>query len=173
MPKIKLTQGKFLILDQKDYSEMVDKSIHLSQSRNRFYARILTADRKRIYVHRFVSKCPEGYQVDHINGDTLDNRRSNLRICTNAENNRNKPMHSDNKSGYKGVYFFPWGKRTNRWCSRISTAGKSVLLGYFPTAYAAAGAYDLAAIRLHGKYALLNFPKKIRKKSFTLSGKAR
>lgn len=101
---------------------------------------------------------PKGLQVDHKNGNTLDCRRSNLRICTNAQNNQNKKKHRDNISGYKGVSFFRWGNRSKRWKANIFAHGKHYRMGYFHTAKEAAKAYDIMALKLHGEYASLNFP---------------
>jgi hypothetical protein len=79
-------------------------------------------------MHRVVVNAPKGTVVDHINGDSLDNRKENLRICTNAENVRNSPKHSNNTSGYKGVI---WAKREQKWCAQIIVDGKLINLGYY------------------------------------------
>lgn len=91
-------------------------------------------------------------QVDHINGDPLDNRRSNLRLATHAENQRNKGRYSNNTSGYKGV---SWAKKENKWQAQISFNGKVKYLGYFATAEDAYESYCKAAKELHGEYANL------------------
>lgn len=89
--------------------------------------------------------------VDHINHNTLDNRKSNLRVCTNAENSRNQILSSNNTSGYKGVT-----KAGNRWVAKISFNGKLIHLGTYNTPEEAAQAYDIAAKALHKDFALLN-----------------
>lgn len=91
------------------------------------------------------------HQVDHINGDKLDNRIINLREATNAENSRNRP--SKGKSGYRGVSFH---KRTGLYHARIMTDGKKMFLGAFVCPKVAAIAYNNAAKELHGKFATLN-----------------
>lgn len=104
----------------------------------------------RIYLHRYITKAPDGIQVDHINGDRLDNRSKNLRVCTNKQNNRNK---GPQKGKYKGVH---WSKTSKRWVAQITKNYKVRHLGCFMTAEAAALAYNEAAKELHGEYAYLN-----------------
>lgn len=89
-------------------------------------------------------------QIDHINGNTMDNRRSNLRIATHAENVRNRLAQRNNKSGYKGVYFHA---RSQRWRATIQHEGKRHYLGSFDTAELASAAYTAAADRLYGAFA--------------------
>lgn len=92
--------------------------------------------------------------VDHINGDGLDNRRSNLRLATSSQNGANIPAPSHNTSGYKGVSLY---KRTGRW--RAYAGANARHLGYFATAEEAARAYDAAATETWGNFARLNFPR--------------
>lgn len=104
--------------------------------------------------HRVIMSAPSGMQVDHINGNTLDNRRCNLRICTSAENGRNRKPRKGGSSGYKGVC---WNKPAQKWQARIMVGGKSISLGYFDDEVEAARAYDAAACEFHGDFARLNF----------------
>ncbi len=96
---------------------------------------------------------PDGKQVDHINGNPLDNRRENLRICENAENNRNKGLTKASTSGYKGVSLY---KRSGTWRAYIVTNYKQKHLGTFDNPIDAAKAYNVAAIKFHGEFARLN-----------------
>jgi len=90
--------------------------------------------------------------VDHVNGDGLDNRFENLRLCSNAENCRNSKKRSNNRQKYKGV-----SKQTNGgYTARIMVDGKQMVLGTFRTQEAAGEAYNQAAIKHHGEYAKLN-----------------
>ena len=104
------------------------------------------------FMHRFIMLPDPDQQVDHINGNHLDNRRDNLRLCTNAENHANLSIPANNTSGYKGV-----SKSRRRWRASIGQRGQCTHLGVFASAVDAALAYDLAAIRLFGEYARPNF----------------
>lgn len=91
--------------------------------------------------------------IDHINGDGGDNRISNLRLATESQNCQNRRMRSNNTSGFKGVYFY---KASKTWRASISFEKKRILIGNFPTPEKAAAAYDEAAQKLFGQYALTN-----------------
>lgn len=115
------------------------------------------ADRGRvdIYLHHFViGAVPKGAQVDHINGDTLDNRLCNLRIATSTQNNANSTRRKDNTSGFKGVYFH---KQRKKWCARVHVNHKTISLGMFLDVQDAARAYDVAAKKHFGEFARTNF----------------
>ena len=106
-------------------------------------------------IHRFIMNAPDDLMVDHINpSDTLDNRRSNLRLATRQQNAWNSRSQSGG-SKYKGVH---WCKRENKWVARIMINGKKKLVGYFYSETEAAHAYDAAALEHFGEFALLNFP---------------
>ena len=109
--------------------------------------------RRLVQMHRYVSLPSPDEEVDHINGDRLDNRRSNLRVCRRGENARNQARHRDNRSGFKGVFKHQPGW----WRARICAAGHIRDLGTFRDPVDVALAYDLAAIELHGEFAHLNF----------------
>ncbi len=116
---------------------------------------------EKIYWHTFITNPPSGKVVDHINGDTLDNRRSNLRAVTWKQNSMNRAANRTRKgrpttSPYKGV---SWDKRRNRWVSSIGHDYKPILLGYFRMAEDAARVYDAKAKELFGEFAYQNFPR--------------
>jgi hypothetical protein len=108
---------------------------------------------RRILLHRLISGAPQGVIVDHIDGDRLNNRRENLRLCGNAENLRNRKTPKNNKTGYKGV---SRDARRNKYQAIIKAENKKHYLGSFDTPEKAALAYNAAAIRLHGEFARLN-----------------
>lgn len=96
----------------------------------------------------------DNHIIDHKNGNTLDNRRENLRICTYSENNRNrKQISSNNKSGYKGV---SWDKQKNKWRTCLNINKKQKHIGFFNDIIEAAKAYNEAAIKYFGEFAKLN-----------------
>ena len=103
-----------------------------------------------LLIHRFIMNCPKGMVVDHINCNPLDNRKSNLRICTITENNRNTKIMRNNKSGYKGV---SWDKYMKKWVAFIRINNKSKSLGYFNTPELAHAAYCAAAKEHFGEFA--------------------
>ena len=96
---------------------------------------------------------PDGLVVDHINGNGLDNRRSNLRLVTVVQNNWNAAPHQNARSKFKGVAFH---KARGKWYARIACNGRRTLLGYFDREIDAATAYNEAASTLHGEFARLN-----------------
>lgn len=103
-------------------------------------------------MHRLIMGFPVNMEVDHINGDTLDNRRCNLRICTHAENMANRKIHRDNTSGYRGVY---WSKERNMWRVQIYINGKKIDR-YDKTLKGAALKYNELALKYRGKDARIN-----------------
>lgn len=104
-------------------------------------------------MHSLIAATPVGMVTDHIDHNGLNNQRSNLRVCSRSENMFNQRVHSNNTSGYKGV---SWNKVARKWDARIAFHGKRLLIGYFDTIEDASRAYDSAAQRLHGDFAVLN-----------------
>lgn len=155
--QIPLTQGQVAIVDDED-AELVLAQGKWGASRNRksFYARRNAArpegGQRTLYLHAFLT----GYAItDHINGNGLDNRRSNLRDATATQNAANRGLDRNNTSGYKGVY---WHIRDRKWVAHMEAERATIWLGYHPTAEAAARAYDAAALECFGEFAWLNFP---------------
>lgn len=157
MKEIPLTQGKVALIDDGDYELVSQYRWHARLDGSKWYAaRAATPRGGAMYMHRFLlSLTDRRMQADHINGDGLDNRRSNLRTASRAENNRNRRMFSTNTSGYKGVSRCTDG---SKWQSRITAHGMECYLGRFATPQEAALAYDAKARELHGEFARLNFP---------------
>jgi hypothetical protein len=110
---------------------------------------------KSVPMHRLIINPPAEMDTDHRNGDTLDNRRSNLRACTSTQNNANRRLiQKNNSSGYRGVSLRTF------YTSRIIVNRKMIHLGTFKEPIAAARAYDQAAVKYFGEFAKLNFPPK-------------
>jgi len=105
-------------------------------------------------MHREIMDAPAGMEVDHINGNGLDNRKCNLRLATSSQNKRNqRKQRRKTSSKYKGVY---WHKRDKVWVVRIQAEGKEKYIGSYKTEQEAALAYNEAALKYHGEYAKLN-----------------
>lgn len=160
MKKIKLTQGKFVLVDDCDYEYLNQWKWCTGKLRNTFYAvrgsrRSESKKRKLIYMSKVILQRMEikFKQVDHIDGNGLNNQRSNLRSATNQENLFNQGLRSDNTSGHKGV---SWNKRVQKWQVCIRVNGKNKHLGLFDDIEDAARAYNQAAKKHYKKFARLN-----------------
>ena len=121
--------------------------------------RLLRVNQKNMWAHRVAwllatGEDPEGFVVDHINGDRLDNRIENLRLATYSQNSANAKRHSRNTSGLKGASrVFKRGKWTGRWQATITYRREQMYLGSFDTKEEAHAAYLEAARRLQGEFA--------------------
>lgn len=147
---IPLSQGKFAIVDIGEFAELNKRKWCIN---NYGYA---VAGSGTILMHRIIMKAARGFSVDHINHNTLDNRRINLRIANQQQNAANQMLRPSNKSGYKGVSFFRQGQRKKRWIAVIHFNYKRKPIGYFNTALEAALAYDKKAEELFGEFAATN-----------------
>jgi len=106
------------------------------------------------FLHRFIMNTPKGMCVDHINHNTLDNQKHNLRLVTYSQNNMNRRKNSKKETSlYKGVCY---NKHRNKWRCCIKLNGKSKEIGSFTTEEQSALAYNDAAKQYHGEFALLN-----------------
>ncbi len=153
MKYIELTQGFKAIVDDEDYDELVRYKWCYN---NGYAVRNARINGKSIIIlmHRVVMKTPDELEVDHEDGNELNNQKYNLRNCLHAINNQNKKIYSNNTSGYKGVHFFI---KTQKWLAYIKINNKRIHLGYFFDILDAARAYDVAAIKYFGEFAKLNF----------------
>lgn len=158
MKEIPLTQGKVALVDDEDYEELSKYKWCAVRYWNNFYAkRYIRKNGKRAmeYMHREIMEAVgRACEVDHIDGDGLNNQRANLRICTHNENTLNLQMNRRNTSGYKGVSF---DRKRNRYQAYIRVRYRSYHIGRYKTSIEAAIAYDDVARKIHGKFACLNF----------------
>jgi hypothetical protein len=153
---IPLTQGKYAIIDAADFERVAQFNWCASVSGNRVYARC-NIEGRSVFLHRFLTNAPKGMVVDHIDHDGLNDRQSNLRICTFQENLHNSRPHGKS-SRFKGVC---WDKAGRRWVVYICHNRRSRFVGHFTDEIEAARAYDRKAYELFGEYAYLNFPEEI------------
>jgi hypothetical protein len=163
MREILLTQNKVAVVDDEDFEYLSQFGWHARKDRHTFYAaRNIMQNGKRITqgMHRLIMDAPCDMEIDHINGNGLDNRRCNLRLCTTPQNKRNSRLRKDNKSGFKGV---SWNKAAQKWVSQITHNGKVIYIGSFDNTVDAAIAYNEAALTLHGEFARINNVRKMQR----------
>jgi len=151
---ILLTQGRVAIVDDEDFERLSRWKWHYDKGYAVRMSSALLGRRKPILMHREILNTPEEMETDHVNGDGLDNRHENLRVCIHAENQHNSQKSRANTSGYKGVSFC---KSHQKWCAFIGINGKVKFLGGFIDVLDAAYAYDNAARNLFGDFARTNF----------------
>lgn len=152
---IMLTTGEKVLVDPEDHAYLSQFAWARHGNKTNTYARRRTKER-RILMHREILGTPsKGLETDHINGNGLDNRKANLRVCTRMQNqqNSNKQKNGNPSSKYKGVSFY---KLKNKWRAEISVKGLHMRLGYFENEIDAAIAYNKAAIKYFKEYANIN-----------------
>jgi len=156
MKKIPLSNGGYTIVDDSDFERLNKRSWRLN---NRGYVSRTTTKKGRgtgIYMHRVILglRRGDGKIADHINGNPLDNRRSNLRIVDSSRNSQNRTKKKSVSSQYIGV---SWFKRDGKWRALIRVNKRQVFLGHFDNEEEAAKVYDRAALKYFGKHARTNF----------------
>lgn len=144
---IPLTQGRVVKVDSEDYN-------YLSKNKWLYDSGYAKRHKKRpekgwIIMHRVIMNAPNNLHCDHINGDKLDNRKSNLRLCSNAQNMMNRPKQVNNKSGFRGV---SWHKQRRKWRAYIKSNGKQIALGLYDSPEEASKAYQEVAKDLFGEF---------------------
>ena len=146
MPDLQLTNStETVLVDDSMYKELSKTRWRLN-----FYGAVVG---NRVFLSRVITKAPVGLVVDHINRNKLDNRMTNLRICTQQQNTFNQTKHKRGSSKFKGVNFH---EGTGKWRARINPNRKGIHLGLFEKEQEAADAYDKAATKHYGDFALLN-----------------
>ena len=157
--RIYLGEGLWTILDQEDYYRYGSFKWSFMGNRGKIYAvRGIRIGKEKITIlplHREIMKPPKRRIVDHKNGDSLDNRRANLRLATRAQNSYNCRKRKNTTSKYIGVSF---DKPTKDWAVQIKHKGKHIWIGRFKSEVEAARAYDKVAKKYRGEFARLNFP---------------
>jgi len=153
--RLPLTKGKFAIIDDIDFQWLNQwKWTYLPVKPHGYAYRRQLIDGKKvcIYMHRFILNAPQDKDVDHVNGNGLDNRRNNIRLCTTSENLANRGPMVTNTSGYRGVT-----RAKNGWVAQLGARlnGKRVnkVIGIFDTPQEASKAYELAHYQRRGEFA--------------------
>jgi len=150
--KLPISKGLETIIDESDYLMLKESNMMkwcAQKNGKRFYVSKTINRSGKIYLHRYIMNPGDGLCVDHINGDSLDNRRSNLRICSYRENARNVK-----KNRFKGIA----KTKSGRFTAQIEVNGVHMNLGTFTKDVDAARAYDIAAALCFGEFASFNFP---------------
>jgi hypothetical protein len=153
--EIQITKGKIVLVDDEDFEYLSSIPWYFNGrgyavNKSRFFNE--DGSRKQMLMHRLLLNAPEDMKVDHINNNTLDNRKSNLRLASSADNSRNMRKPNTNTSGYKGVS----KTRSGNWHSSISYYDKTIHLGTFDNKHDAARMYNFWAVDLYGEFAQLN-----------------
>lgn len=164
MKTISLTRGQVAIVDDEDYEYANQWRWHArrGKGKNTFYASrgMYCKDTRKmdiLLMHRVILRTPDGKLTDHINGNGLDNRKENLRICSASENSSNQKLR--HARPMKGVQ---WIERLRKWRAYISAKKQRFHLGLFTNIGDAAEAYNKAALKMHGEYASLNDLSKVK-----------
>lgn len=147
MRYILLTQGQKVLVDDEDFEMLSQYKWHLHSTG---YAR---KSSPKMYMHRLIMNPDKKLQVDHKNHNRLDNRRQNLRVCTEEQNKFNMSDRKDNTSGFRGV---TWNKEKHKWTAQIGFKGTTKNLGHHLDKIEAAKAYNTVAQQLFGDFARLN-----------------
>lgn len=147
--EIDLGCGRVALVDAADMPLVMDRAWRAQKGKaGTYYA----ASNRGVLMHRVIMGNPRGVHVDHVNCDGLDNRRSNLRTCSNAQNTQNQRKRKNTSSRFKGV------SRTNvgTWVAQIEKNGRTVKLGHYTDEVIAAKQYDRAARLMFGRFARTN-----------------
>jgi hypothetical protein len=145
MKEIQLTKGYITLIDDDDFYKIAQ----FKWQYNMGYAQAHMGN-KTVYLHRYIMYASDGVLVDHINRNSLDNRKENLRFVTQSQNGMNREKYSNNTSGYKGV---SWNPKRSRFAAHIQKDRKQLFLGWFKTAEEAYEVYKTAQKELHREYA--------------------
>ena len=154
MKQIPLSRGQFAIVDDEDYDHLVARGKwHCTRSGYAVRTEKQLGRKVYIFMHRLIVNAPKNKVADHIDRNSLNNQRSNLRICTQAENSRNATLSKNNTSGFNGV---TWCKSGKKWRVLIEVDRIKKNIGLFSCKVEAAKAYNEAAIKYHGEFAKIN-----------------
>jgi HNH endonuclease len=164
MKTIQLTQGKSAIVDDEDYEYLSKVKWQARQNVGKNWIATRNVRKNCVYstfyMARIILEAPSNLEVDHINHDTLDNRRINLRLATRSQNCANRRKSERSRFSKSSSRFVGVCKQKNRWQASVSVNGKHKYIGLFQDEEDAARAVDNAKTLMHREFACLNFNKK-------------
>jgi hypothetical protein len=160
--RIKLTRGKYAIVDVEDFERLNKYKWHCTHCG---YAKTAVPNKSDkgprqipVSMHKLICPAPDGMIIDHINRNSLDNRKANLRAATQKQNVWNRKFkRTKGRTRYNGIR---WDKNKEKWQVRLTINGRRESFGYYADEIEAAKAFDRVAKKYRGEYAFLNFPKK-------------
>lgn len=157
MKYIKLTKNKKAIIDNEDFEWLNKYKWHAGNKGYAIHSEWINNKSSSIYMHRFILQKHNLYknslEIDHINRNKLDNRKCNLRLCTDSQNKANIEKLYKNTSGYKGVH---WNKSHNKWEAKINFNNKNIFLGYFENKEDAGNKYIKKSKELYKEFSIFN-----------------
>ena len=148
MKEIQISDGFVAQVDDDDYDMVSKHKWRIQMNTNKPYAVA------QIYMHRLISNVEIDKVLDHADGNSLNNTKSNFRIATKSQNRQSSKKQKNTSSKYKGVY---WNKKSKKWQCTIAYGGKSFYLGSYENEDDAGRAYDVEAKINFGEFANLNF----------------
>lgn len=159
MKKIPLNKGAYALVDDADYEFLKQWCWQINWKgyavRSVYLGKVDGLHKKAtVFMHRILTAAPPELQVDHINCNTLDNQKSNLRLCTNGQNKSNGVSYKNSTSKYRGVSYHKTSKK--KWLAQIQKDKKKLIIGFFEKEEDAAMAYNIEASRLFGEFARIN-----------------
>jgi len=159
--RIKLTRGKYAIVEPEDFERFNQYNWHCTSygyACRKVPKKLRKGEERHAYMHKELCPVPNGKVVDHINRNRLDNRKANLRPATKQQNAWNSKFKRKARiTRFYGIY---WDKDKEKWQVRLDINGRIRRLGYYADEIEAAKAYDEAAKEYRGEFAVLNFPEK-------------
>jgi hypothetical protein len=156
MKEIRLTRDMVAMVDDSDYDDLAQYAWYALAGKSHYYAARRNAGGQYpriVLMHRYLMQAQEGFEVDHIDGNSLNNQRSNLRVGTKQENSANRRRYTENGSvkRERGVR-----QRNGRWIAEVKNLGRTIYLGTYATKGEAMEAYNTKATELYGPFARLN-----------------
>lgn len=152
--EIPLTQGKVALVSDHRFAFLSQFVWYAHKNRHGKWYAVRSVGKNMVWMHRVIMNPPDNMEVDHRDGDGLNNQDENLRIATHAQNMINsKKIRANNTTGYRGIF-----RKRKKWVAQVQKHGKCVFSKTYPTAEEAARGYDQAARRHFGEFAVLNFP---------------